>query len=98
MPSATLTWQPSATAGVTYNVWRSTSPGGEDNPSTGTLLNPAPLTAPTFTDSTVVSGTTYYYVVRAVNSAGTASTDSNEVSATIIEVPAAPTQLKITIN
>lgn len=100
--STTLTWATSTTPNVTYNVWRATVMGGEDSPATATLLNPVPLTTLTFTDTTVMSGITYYYVVRSVNSTGTASTDSNEVMAVIVPLPAAPpappSELKITIN
>lgn len=101
--SATLTWTASVSpAPITYNVWRATTSGGEDSATTGTMLNPVGLTGTTYTDTTVVAGTTYYYVVRAVNSAGIASPDSNEVMGVIVSVPttppAPPTQLKITIN
>ena len=68
-----LTWNPSSNA-TTYNVKRSTTHGG---PYT-------PIASPTITSSTDASltdGTTYYYVVCAVNATGQ-SENSSEVSAT----------------
>jgi hypothetical protein len=66
----TLTWSPSATA-TNYNVKRSTTGGG---PYTSTNK----VTATGYSDTQVANGTTYYYVVSAVNAAGE-STNSAEV-------------------
>jgi fibronectin type 3 domain-containing protein len=83
-----LSWTASTTTGVVgYNVYRGTASGGEST----TPLNSSPVAAGctstttcTYTDATVVAGTTYYYVVTAVASNGvTQSADSNEVSATV---------------
>ncbi len=86
----TLSW--TASAGATgYNVKRATTSGG---PYTQ-------LAAPTsngYTDSSVVNGATYYYVVSALTAAGE-SANSPEVSATPgapSEAPAAPTNLTAT--
>jgi hypothetical protein len=57
-----------------YNVLRSTTSGAETTLSTG-------VSGTSFTDTTVSNGTTYYYKVTAVNSAGPGAA-SNEVSAT----------------
>ena len=78
----TLTW--SAVAGATsYNVKRSQSSGSE----TTTITN---ITGTSYTDTTVLNGQTYYYVVSAVN-AGGEGPPSNEVSATPpIPPPPAP--------
>ncbi|HXI71974.1 MAG TPA: FN3 associated domain-containing protein [Verrucomicrobiae bacterium] len=60
--TVTLNWSASATA-TSYNVKRSTSLGG---PFT-TLAN---TSATTYTDTSVVNGTTYYYVVSGLNAGG----------------------------
>ena len=57
-----------------YHIYRGTAAGGPY-----TQVGIAPAAATTYTDSTVSGGTTYYYVVRAVDCAE--SVDSNEVSA-----------------
>lgn len=62
-----------------YKVKRSTTDGG---PYT-TIASPP---QPEFTDTTVVGGTTYHYVVSAVNDGGE-SADSGQVSATPIPAP-----------
>src|SRR5579864_1248052 len=83
-----LSW--SASSGATsYNVKRSTTSGG---PYT-TIASP---TTTSYTDTGVTNGTTYYYVVSAVNTAGQ-SGNSSQVSATPqVAVPAAPTNLVAT--
>ncbi len=64
--------------GITeYRIYRGTKAGAEGTTPIGTV----PGAARTFTDQTVIAGTSYYYVVRAVNSAGE-GVASNEVSAT----------------
>src|SRR4029077_6951296 len=64
-----------ASSGATsYNVKRSTTNGG---PYT-TIGSP---TTTSYTDTGVTNGTTYYYVVSAVNTAGQ-SANSSQVSAT----------------
>lgn len=76
----TLTW--TASVGATgYNVKRSSTKGGPYTP----LASP---TAPTYTDSSVKNGTTYYYVVSSLNIAGE-SANSTEASASP-KAPAAP--------
>jgi centrosomal CEP192-like protein/HYDIN/CFA65/VesB family protein/ASPM-SPD-2-Hydin domain-containing protein/uncharacterized protein DUF1573 len=77
--SVQLSWDASPTAGVSgYNVFRA---GVSDGYGT-TPLNPAPISTLSFTDTTVASGQTYFYVVTAVD-AGEASSDSNEVSVSV---------------
>jgi hypothetical protein len=60
-----------------YNVYRSTAHGGPY-----TKINGALLPSSNYPDSAVVNGTTYYYVVTAVDTVGSESSDSNEASAT----------------
>ncbi|MCH7735211.1 MAG: DNRLRE domain-containing protein, partial [Chloroflexi bacterium] len=60
-----------------YNVYRSTTQGGPYTKISGSLL-----TASAYSDTGVTNGTTYYYVVRALDKCDNESTDSNEDSAT----------------
>lgn len=82
-----LTWVAS-TGATSYNVKRATVTGGPY-----TIL--ASPTSTSYTDATVTNGTTYYYVVSAVNSHGE-SANSSEVNATPEPIPAAPTGLTAT--
>jgi len=59
-------------------VYRSVTSGGSYNAMNGTAI-----TALNYSDSTVSSGNTYYYVVTAVDSAGAESVYSNQASAVI---------------
>lgn len=76
--SVTLNWSASSTAGVSYNVYRSSASGGPY-----TRLNAAPVAQTAYTDSTVQSGSTYYYVTTAINSGGVESAYSNQVTVAI---------------
>jgi fibronectin type 3 domain-containing protein len=77
--SVALTWNASPTSGISgYNIFRATSSDGYGT----TPLNASPVPALTYTDTTVASGQTYFYVVTAVNAGGN-STHSNEVPASI---------------
>jgi hypothetical protein len=70
-----LSWTP--VSGATgYDVYRGTSSGGETLLSTGTNVSTS-----TFTDTTAVGGTQYFYYVTALNGS-LQSGPSNEVSAT----------------
>lgn len=75
---ALLNWTASTTAGAQYNVYRATSSAG---PFT-TALNASPLSATTYTDSTVQAGQTYYYVVTAIAN-GIESTATSPIQAKI---------------
>jgi hypothetical protein len=75
-----LNWAASATTGVTYNVFRATTSGGY---TYTTPLNSALIAGTSFADCTVLSGQTYYYVVRTVDSGGNQSTSSNESLAVV---------------
>ena len=74
-----LTWSASASA-TSYNVKRSTTSGGPY----ATLSSP---TVTNFTDTGLTNGTTYYYVVSALNSAGE-SGNSAQASAAPVNAPA----------
>src|SRR2546428_199227 len=74
----TLSWNPSPSAAVSYNVYRGTQSGGSYQ-----KLNSSPVTTTTYTDNSVLAGQTYFYVVTAVDSRNMESVHSNEVSATI---------------
>ncbi|HHS98165.1 MAG TPA: hypothetical protein ENK08_09800, partial [Chloroflexi bacterium] len=68
-----LTWQPVADA-VAYTVYRSLLSGGGYAPV-------ATVSTPAYTDTAVVNGTGYYYVVTARDAAGNESAPSNEAAA-----------------
>jgi hypothetical protein len=74
-----LTWTPSASTGVTYDVYRGTVSGGPY------ILLVSGVTSNSYTDASVQSGSTYYYVTTAAASGGQSSY-SNEVQA-VIPVP-----------
>ena len=72
-----LQWSPSSSTDVTYNAYRSLTLGGPY------VLIATSLTVLTYSDWTVRSGTTYYYVVTAVDSQGRESSYSGEGTAAI---------------
>src|SRR5271156_450322 len=74
-----LTWTASTSTVSGYNVYRGTTSGGPYS----TKLNSSLVTVVNYTDSTVTSGQTYYYVVTAVNSSDVESVDSNQATAQI---------------
>jgi hypothetical protein len=77
--SVDLTWTASTSTGVVgYNVYRGITTGGPYS-----ILDSAPVAADAYTDSTVQSGLTYFYVVRAIDGTGTESANSAEVPAMI---------------
>jgi hypothetical protein len=77
-----LAWNASSGA-TSYVVGRGTATGGPYS----TVSSPSTTS---YTDSSVTNGTTYYYVVAAVNSGGT-SANSSQVSATPSAPATAPT-------
>src|SRR5207247_3960788 len=88
--SITISWQAPTNNGGSpitgYKVYRSTSSGTETGyVSLGNVTS--------YTNTGVTGGTTYFYKVRAVNSAGMSS-PSNEASATSVSVPSAPQNLQ----
>jgi cellulose 1,4-beta-cellobiosidase len=82
-----LSWTASSGA-TSYNVKRSTVSGS------GYVTVNSPTTT-SYTNTGLTNGTTYYYVVTAVNSSGQ-SANSSQVSATPVAPPAAPTGLTAT--
>ena len=76
--SVALTWIPSTSAVAGYNVYRSEVSGGPYS-----KLDSNPVAGDSFTDTSVQSGLTYFYVVTSVTSTGLESTDSIQASATI---------------
>jgi fibronectin type 3 domain-containing protein len=85
-----LSWS-STTGATSYYVKRSTHSGG---PYTQIAAPPAAA----YTDAPVANGTTFFYVVSAVNSAGE-SANSTQASATptaAVQIPAVPTGLVAT--
>jgi hypothetical protein len=88
--AAALTWTASSGA-TSYNVKRGTTSGGP-------YTQVAAPTSTSFSDTSLTNGTTYYYVVSALGSAGE-SANSAQVSAVPISptaIPTAPTGLSVT--
>jgi hypothetical protein len=73
-----LKWRPSSSQVAGYNVYRSMTPAGNY-----VQINSSLVKGVTFTDNSVESGVTYYYVTRAVDALGHESVDSNEARAAI---------------
>jgi putative Ig domain-containing protein len=77
--AAVLNWTPSTSPDVNgYNVYRSAV-----SSSGYVKINSSPLGPSTYTDSTVVSGQTYYYVTTSVDTSGIESSYSDQVQAVI---------------
>ena len=77
-PSVALKWDQSASQVAGYFVYRSSKPSGPY-----AKLNSKANSETTYTDSSVASGQTYFYVVTSVNSENIESIFSNEVSVTV---------------
>jgi hypothetical protein len=74
----TLNWTASSSTVSGYNVYRGTTTGGPYR-----ILNSPLVAGTTYVDTTVTSGTTYYYVTQAVNSSNELSAYSNEAQAIV---------------
>jgi hypothetical protein len=70
--SVDLSWNPGDGNAVGYNVYRGTAKGGPYQ-----MINTALDASTNYTDNTVVSGATYYYVATEVNGQGQESGYSN---------------------
>jgi sugar lactone lactonase YvrE len=79
---AALSWvAPTSNGGAAitgYNVYEGATPGGEST----IPVNASPVSAERYTVGGLTNGLTYYFTVRAVNSAGS-STPSNEASSRV---------------
>jgi Abnormal spindle-like microcephaly-assoc'd, ASPM-SPD-2-Hydin len=78
LPSVLLDWVPSTSLVAGYRVYRSENSGGPY-----VKLSHGIVQADTYTDSTVQSGLTYYYVVTSVTPGDRESADSTQTSVTI---------------
>jgi hypothetical protein len=76
--SVSLSWAPSTSAVVGYNIYRSSVSGGPY-----TRLNPSADSLTSYKDHGLLGGQTYYYVVTAIDGSGIESSFSNQVSVTI---------------
>ena len=74
--SVSLSWSPSPSTVVGYNVYRGTTSGGPYP----TKLTLSPQSATSMIDSTVVAGTTYYYVATSVDQSNVESIYSNQLT------------------
>jgi fibronectin type 3 domain-containing protein len=85
----TISWTASSSTDVvTYQVYRSTSPGASDQ------LAEVGQTTPSYVDSSVATGNKYYYRVTARDGSGNLSDFSGEVSARVdTQAPAIPASL-----
>jgi Abnormal spindle-like microcephaly-assoc'd, ASPM-SPD-2-Hydin len=79
MHSVSLSWTPSPSQVIGYNVYRGTAPGGP-YPS---KLTPTPQLATSLIDNTVVGGTTYYYVATSVDNNSIESVYSDQIIAAV---------------
>jgi hypothetical protein len=76
--SVDLSWGPSPSVVVGYNVFRGTKSGGPY-----TKINPVLNAGSSYTDNAIQAGLTYYYVTTSVDASGMESGYSNEVQALI---------------
>ncbi|HXM62286.1 MAG TPA: hypothetical protein VN950_15615 [Terriglobales bacterium] len=76
--SVALSWDASTSQVIGYNVYRGTAAGGPYS-----KLNPSATTSTAYTDSSVQSGQTYYYVTTAVDASNAESAYSNQATAAI---------------
>jgi hypothetical protein len=76
-----LVWTPSQSSVAGYNVYRGTQTGGPYS-----KLNGGAIVTTSYSDATIASGGTYFYVTTAVAASGAESLGSNEVK-TLIPTP-----------
>jgi fibronectin type 3 domain-containing protein len=80
-----LSWNASTSSPAGYNVYRGSASGGPY-----TKINLSLDAGNYYADGTVQSGQTYYYVTTAVDSSGTESGYSNQVTANVPLIPGKP--------
>lgn len=76
-----LSWDPPTNSPVPvigYNVYRSVG-----SSASFSAINPSPVATAVYIDGTVMSGTTYLYIVRSVDGSGRESSPSNQIAITI---------------
>jgi hypothetical protein len=85
-----------STAITGNNIYRATTPGGEGSTPYVQLTSPST----SYTDTAVVSGTTYYYKVTGINCDGESaqSPESNPALIPNPQVPNAPGQPSVTVQ
>lgn len=92
--SVTIVWSWAQGAGdlaTGFHILRSATTGGPYS-----VVGTVPVTVLTYTDTTVVAGSKYFYTVTAFDAAGD-SAPGNEVSVTIpFQTPTAPTGISAT--
>lgn len=77
--SVSLSWSPSPSTVIGYNVYRGTASGGPYP----TKLTPSPQPATSLIDTTVNAGNTYYYVATSVDQNHVESIYSNQLTAAV---------------
>ena len=77
--SVSMSWSPSPSTVIGYNVYRGTTPGGPYL----LKLTSSPQSATSLVDSTVLAGTTYYYVATSVDQNSVESAYSNQFTAAV---------------
>jgi 2-keto-3-deoxy-6-phosphogluconate aldolase len=78
-PSVSLSWSADAAATGGYEVYSSTVSGGPYN-----LLTSTPVTTPNYTDNTVQAGSTYYYVVTAIDASTNVQSGYSNQAAVVV--------------
>ena len=85
-----LTWTaPAGGWAGSYDVYRASTSGGGTDCTSYTKITGSPVVPTSYSDSTVVNGTTYYYVVEAIRASDSKSSTicSNELSITADSSP-----------
>jgi len=90
--SVSLSWDASATPGVSYNLYRTKTTGGCAVVGPACVkINTAAISVLTYADSVTGSGR-WFYTVRAIDADGIESANSNELA--VILPPSAPANLR----